>query len=128
MQVGTGAVTESYILIYPNGRVGHFHILIWAIHELGRFLDFLVSSSVSSIIILKFIFQWSFTSLVRVISRYFVFFKNRIISSANSINLIFSIFFSCLIVVTKNLRTIMGRSREWAPDLYADLYLLIYIY
>lgn len=89
MQVGTGAVTESYILIYPNGRVGHFHILIWAIHELGRFLDFLVSFSSSSITTLKFMFQWSFMSLVRLIPRYFVFFKNRIISSANSIILIF---------------------------------------
>lgn len=128
MQAGTGAVTESYILIYPNGRVGHFHILIWAIHELRRSLDFLVSSSVSSITILKFIFQWSFMSLVRLIPRYFVFFKHRIISSANSINLIFFCLFFCLIAVTKNLRTILGRSGEWTPDLYADLFLLIYIY
>ena len=56
------------------GRIAIFTILILPIQEHGRSFHFLVSSSISFFKDLKFMSNRSFTSLIRVIPRYFMLF------------------------------------------------------
>jgi hypothetical protein len=71
-------------------------MLILPVHDHGRPLHFLRSSSISLLRDLKLLSYWSFTSLVRVTSRYFILFVAIVKGIASLIS-----FSACLTIVQR---------------------------